>query len=373
MFVLAPAEETRWESAVQRESDTTATVAREPPSASTHFFALTYLKGTIMNGIHRTFVLAASLAIACFSSGQAFAETYPSKPISIVVPFSAGAGTDLIARILAEKLAPRIGQPVLVENRVGAAGVIGTNYVAKAPAAGYTLLFAPGSISFANLVVKVGPNGAYDPLHDFTPIIAVGNTPVFLVTGSNSGFKTFRDVAAAAKSKTMEYGSAGPGSILHIIGEVVNKETGVNLVHVPYKGVALAVADVLGGHIPFAYGSLSTIRPYLASGKLVPLAVTSRARSPLAPEVPTLSEVGYKGVDLNSWYGIFGPKGMPVDVVKKLNMHLNEILKMPDVIERMAAQGASPVGGSPEVLGKMNATDTERFGKIIKEMAIAAD
>ncbi|MBB3014186.1 Bug family tripartite tricarboxylate transporter substrate binding protein [Cupriavidus alkaliphilus] len=325
-----------------------------------------------MNRIHRMFVLAASAVAACFSSG-AQADTYPSKPISIVVPFSAGAGTDLIARVLAEKLSVRIGQPVLVENRVGAAGVIGTSYVAKAPAAGYTLLFAPGSISFANLVVKGGANSGYDPVRDFTPIVAVGNTPVFLVTGSNSGFKTFKDVVVAAKNKKLEYGSAGPGSILHIIGEVVNKETGVNLVHVPYKGVAPAVADVLGGHIPLAYGSLSTIRPYVASGKLVPLAVTSRGRSPLAPDVPSLNEIGYKGIDLNSWYGLFGPKGMPVDVVNKLNMHLNEILKMPDVIERMAAQGASPIGGAPEVLGRINATDTERFGKIIKEMAITTD
>jgi tripartite-type tricarboxylate transporter receptor subunit TctC len=210
-------------------------------------------------------------------------------------------------------------------------------------------------------------------LNDFTPIIEVGKTPVYLVTGSNSGFKSFGDVATAAKSRRMEYGSAGPGSILHVIGEVVNRETGVNLVHVPFKGVAPAVAAVLGGHIPFAYGSLSTIKPHMASGKLIPLAVTSRERTQFTPDVPTLNELGYKGVDLSSWYGVFAPKGIPADVVKRLNSHFNEILKMPDVVEQMASQGSSPVGGSPGTLGKTNAADIELFGKIIKELNIQAD
>lgn len=325
-----------------------------------------------MKSIHHAFLLAASLVAACFSSAT-WAQTYPGKPISIVVPFSAGAGTDLVARILGEKLSPRIGQPVLVENRVGAAGIIGTNFVAKAPSDGYTLLLTPSSIAFAQLVIKTGPAGGYDALNGFAPIIEVGTSPVFLVTGSNSGFKTFKDAAMAAKSRKMDYGSAGHGSILHIIGEVVNRATGVNFVHVPYKGVAPAIQDVLAGHIPFGYGSLSTIKPYLASGRLVPLAITSRERSQLAPDVPTLNELGYKGVDLSSWYGLFGPKGMPAEVVKTLNQHLNEILKMPDVVERMALQGSLPVGGSPERLGKTNATDFEVYGKIIKELDIKAD
>ena len=323
-----------------------------------------------MKGIGCALVLAASFAIACFSS-DASALPYPSKRITIVVPFSAGAGTDVVARVLAEKLSPRIGQPVVVENRVGAAGVLGTNFVAKAPADGHTLLFTPGSFSFAQLVVK--SPGGYDALNDFTPVIEVGKTPMFLVTGVDSGIKSFKDAVTAAKSKRMNYGSAGTGSILHIVGELVNKETGVNFVHVPYKGVAPAINDVLGGHIPFAYGSLSTIKPHLPSGRLVALAVTSRERTPLAPDIPTLYELGYKGVDLNSWYGIFGPKGMPADAVKVLNDHLNVILKMPDVVEHIAVQGTSPVGGSPEVLAKTNRADVELVGKIINELNIKAD
>lgn len=323
-----------------------------------------------MNIYYRALVLAASFAAVWFSSSAA-SQPYPSKRITVVVPFSAGAGTDVVARVLAEKLSPRIGQPVVVENRLGAAGVLGTNSVAKAPADGHTLLFVPGSFSFAQMVVKSA--GGYDPLDDFVPIVEVGKTPMFLVTGGDSGIKTFKDAVTAAKSKRMNYGSAGTGSILHIVGELVNKETGVNFVHVPYKGVAPAINDVLGGHIPFAYGSLSTIKPHLPSGKLVVLAVTSRDRTPLAPDVPTLYELGYKGVHLDSWYGIFGPKGMPADAVRVLNDHLNVILKMPDVVERMAVQGTSPVGGSPEVLAKTNRTDVELVGKIIKDLNLKAE
>lgn len=325
-----------------------------------------------MKAVHYAFALAASVVAACYS-GHTLAQAYPAKPISFVVPFSPGAGTDLIARVLAEKLSARVGQPVVVENRTGAAGVIGTHFVAKAPADGHTLLFIPGSFSFAHLVTKVGPASGYDPLNDFVPIVEVGKTPVFLVTNASSGFKTFKEVAVAAKTKQMEYGSAGPGSILHIIGEVVNKETGVNFIHVPFKGVAPAVGAVLGGHIPFAYGSLSTIKPHMANGKLVPLAVTGRERSEFTPDVPTLYELGYRGVNLSSWYGLFGPKGMPAGTVKMLNSHFNEILKMPDVVESMALQGSSPVGGPPETLGKTNAADVELFGRIIKELNITAD
>jgi tripartite-type tricarboxylate transporter receptor subunit TctC len=321
-----------------------------------------------MKGIRCALVLMAFFAGFCADTQ---AQSYPSKRITMVVPFSAGAGTDVVARTLAEKLAARIGQPVVVENRLGAAGVLGTNFVAKAPADGYTLLFVPGSFSFAQLVVK--SPGGYDALNDFAPIIEVGKTPMFLVTGGGSGIKTFKDAVAAAKSKRMNYGSAGTGSILHIVGELVNKETGVNFVHVPYKGVAPAINDVLGGHIPFAYGSLSTIKSHLPSGKLVALAVTSRERTPLAPDIPTLYELGYKGVQLDSWYGIFGPTGMPTDAVSLLNEHLNAILKMPDVVERIAVQGTSPVGGSPAVLDKTNRTDVELVGKIIKELNIKAD
>ena len=335
-------------------------------------FTPTHLKGTIMKSIRRTFLLAASLAVACSTSATWAQAAYPGKPISIVVAYPAGGDTDLLARLFAEKLTTRLGQPVVVENRPGATGVIGSSFVAKAPADGYTLLLTPGSLPYAQLVLKVGPNGGYDALNGFTPIIQAGSVPLFLVAGANSGFKSFKDVVAAAKGGKVSYATAGTGSIHHILGEVVNNATGVRFDHVPYKGVAPAINDVLGGHIPMTYISLGTVKPYLPSGKLVALAVTSRERTPLEPNVPTLYELGYK-VDLDTWYGLFGPKGMPSGVVKTLNEHLNVILKMPDVVARMATLGAIPVGGSPETLGKLNAATHEQFGKIIKDLRIQAD
>ncbi len=322
-----------------------------------------------MKSIHRAFLLAASLAAACFSS-TTWAQAYPSKPITIVVAYPAGGDTDLLARIFAEKLQPRLGQSVVVENRPGATGVIGSSYVSKAPADGHTLLLTPGSLPYVPMVLKTG--GGYDALNGFTPIIQAGNVPLFLVTGANSGFKSFKDVVEAAKTRPVSYATAGLGSIHHILGEVVNKATGVRFEHVPYKGVAPAINDVLGGHIPLTYISLGTVKPYLPSGKLVALAVTSRERTPLEPGVPSLNEQGYK-VDLDTWYGLFGPKGMSPALVKTLNEHLNEILKMPDVVSRMHTLGANPVGGSPEVLSKIYAADYERFGKIIKDLNIQAE
>ncbi|HSV80075.1 MAG TPA: tripartite tricarboxylate transporter substrate binding protein [Ramlibacter sp.] len=324
-----------------------------------------------MKSTRRTFVLAASLAAACLGSAT-WAQTYPSKPISIVVAYPAGGDTDLLARLFAEKLTTRLGQPVVVENRPGATGVIGSSFVAKAAPDGHTLLLTPGSLPYAQMVLKVGASGGYDPLNGFTPIIQAGTVPLFLVAGASSGFKSFHDVVAAAKTGKVSYATAGTGSIHHILGEVVNKATGVRFDHVPYKGVAPAVNDVLGGHIPMTYISLGTVNPYLPGGKLVALAVADRVRTPLAPSVPTLSELGYK-VDLNTWYGLFGPKGMPPGVVKTLNDNLNEILRMPDVVARMSSLGATPVGGSPETLSKINAADFERFGKIIKDLHIQAD
>lgn len=325
-----------------------------------------------MMSISRRSLLALTVAMA-WTHPAAWSQSYPNKVVTVIVPFAAGAGTDLIARLLAEKLSARLKQPVVVQNRVGAAGIIGTTAVAKSPADGYTLLFVPGSFSFAPLVTKGGTGASYHPLTDFTPIIEIGKTPMFLVTGSDSGFKTFAQAAAAAKSKKISYGSAGTGSILHIVGEAVNKAAGIEFLHVPYKGVAPAMVDVLGGHIPLAYGSLSTIKPHMASGKLVPLVVTSRERTKLAPDVPSMTEVGLKNVDLTSWYGVFGPKEMPSGMVKMLNESFNEILKLPEVVDYMASQGSTPVGGPPDVLAKTNSVDFELYGKIIRDLSIQAD
>ncbi len=320
----------------------------------------------------QTIAFAVAIAAAC-AAAPGWAQGYPSKPVTIVVAYPAGGDTDALARVFAEKLSTRIGQPVVIDNRPGASGVIGSSYVAKASADGYTLLLAPSTFSIAQLVLKTGTGSGYDVLHGFTPIVETGTLPLFLVAGSGTGIKTFKDTVAAAKSQPLAYASPGSGSPMHILGEMVNKAAGVNLRHVPYRGVAPAVNDVLGGHVPLTYITWGPVAPYVPNGKMVPLAVADRQRSPLAPNVPTFLELGYKDVEVSAWHGLFGPKGLPVEVVKTLNGHFNAILKMPDVVAKMATLGALPLGGTPETLAQTNAADLERFGRIIKELGIQAD
>lgn len=317
-------------------------------------------------------LLAAAAMATALTAPPAFAQSFGNKPVTIVVAYPAGGDTDLLARMFAEKLQPRLGQTVVVENRTGATGVIGSRYVSRAPADGHTLLLTPGSLPYAQMVLRIAANEGYDAINGFTPIVQVGTVPLFLVAGPQSGFKTFKDVVNAAKTQKVSYATAGTGSIHHVLGEVVNAATGVRFEHVPYKGVAPAIQDVLGGHIPMTYISLGTVLPYLSSGKLIALGVTDRERTPLVPNVPTLAEQGYK-VDMNTWYGLFGPKDMPPGLVKTLNEHMNEILKMPDVVARMASLGAVPVGGQPDTLQKTYMSDYDKFGKIIKDLNIKAD
>jgi len=298
------------------------------------------------------------------------ADTFPSKPITLIVPFTAGAGTDIIARSIAEKMQKLVGQPVIVDNRPGAAGVIGTNFVAKAPRDGYTLLFTPNSFSFANLI-SGNPKQNYDPVSSFDPVIEVGTTPMFLVTGEQSGMNTFEQALAAAKKNPASYGSAGTGSILHLVGELVNQSTGINLTHVPYKGTSQAMVDVLGGQIPYAYGALSTVDPYIKTGKLKILATTGSQRTALAPEVPTLAEKGYKDVNLSAWYGIFAPKGTNPAAISLLNSNLNQILKMPAIIEAMRSQGTIATGGSADRLAATNANDVATLQSLVKKLNLS--
>jgi tripartite-type tricarboxylate transporter receptor subunit TctC len=314
-----------------------------------------------------------SLAAAC-SWGLAWADSYPAKPITLVVAYPAGGDTDALARLFAEKLATRVGQPVVVDNRPGASGIIGSAFVSKAAPDGYTLLLAPSTFSIAQLVLKTNGSSGYDVLNGFTPIVQTGSLPLFVVAGGGSNLATLKDTVAAAKDgKTLSYASPGSGSPMHILGEMLARASGASLSHVPYKGVAPAVNDVLGGHVPLTVITLGPVAPYFANTKLRPLAVASAQRSPLAPNVPTLAEQGYGGVEVTAWNGLWGPRNLSPEIVKTLNGHFNEILKMPDIVARMAVLGTTPVGGSADVLGKTNAADYARFGKVIKELGIQAD
>ncbi|MDM0053841.1 tripartite tricarboxylate transporter substrate binding protein [Variovorax sp. J22R115] len=302
-----------------------------------------------------------------------FAQGYPSKPITIVVAYPAGGDTDVLARVLAEKLTTRLGRPVLVDNKPGASGVIGSSYVAKAAADGHTLLLAPSTFAMAQLVLKTSPKSGYDVLNDFTPIIETGTQPLFIAAGPGTAARTLKEALDASRTTELAFASPGSGSPMHVLGEMFNKATGANFHHVPYRGVAPALNDVAGGHVPLTWITYGPVAPYLADGKMRLLAVAQANRTPLAPEVPTLAELGYKGVEVSAWNGLYGPKGLSADIVKTLNTHLNEIIKMPDVAARMKALGILPLGGAPETLSKTTAADLESFSRVVKALGIQAD
>ena len=262
---------------------------------------------------------------------------------------------------------------MIVDNRPGASGTIGSAYVSKAPADGYTLLLAPSTFSIAQLVLKTGSSTGYDVLNGFTPIVQTSIQPLFIAAATGAGIKDVKDMVGQSMAKPMSYASPGSGSPMHILGEMFNKSAGARLAHVPYRGVAPAVNDLIGGHVPVTFITYGPVAPHIASGKVVALAVADPQRSALAPNVPTLAELGYKDANVGAWQGLFGPKGLPADVVKTLNSQLNEILKMPDVVSKMAAFGALPAGGEPARLAQSNVDDLNRFGKVIKELNIQAD
>ena len=327
--------------------------------------------------VRRTLVaaVAAGLVVASLGlSSAANAQAYPSRPISLIVSFPPGGDTDALARLFGEKLATRIGQAVVVENKTGASGTIGNGFVAKAKPDGYTLLFSPNTMATAPLVLKPGSGVTYDPVNDFTPIILAGTQSLFVVTTTASGVTSLQGLVAAAKAgKISNYASPGTGSPMHILGEMFNRSAGVKIDQVPYRGSGPAIVDLIGGQVPMMYTTLGPVAQHIAAGKLVVVGVADAQRSPLQPNVPTLAEVGFKDAEVGAWQGFLGPKGMPADVVKTLNGHLNEILKMPDVVSRMTALALLPVGGEPPALTRLIVDNFSRYGRVIKEAGIQAD
>lgn len=323
-----------------------------------------------------TRILFAAIATttAMMAGGGAWAQAYPTKPITLVVAYPAGGDTDVLARLLAEKLSARLRQSVVVENRTGAAGTIGSAYVAKSAPDGYTLLVAPNTVAIAPLVLKNGTGASYDVRNDFTPVAQLGVQSLFVVVNKGTGITKLPELVARAKAGTVQtYATPGNGSPMHILGEMFNKAAGVNIAQVPYRGSAPAVVDVLGGQVPMTYSTLGAVTQYVATGAIVPLAVADMKRSPFAPNVPTLAELGYKDVEVGAWQALMAPKGLPPELVKTLNTHINDILKMPDVVARMATIAITPVGGEPATLGKLIASDSTRYARIVKEFGIQAD
>ncbi len=303
-------------------------------------------------------------AFAAMSSAQA--EDYPSKLVRIIVPQTAGGGTDTFARAIGQKLSERWGQPVVIENKAGAGGVVGTDYVAKAPADGYTLLVTyEGSQAINQSLYEKLP---FNSLRDFEPVATIAVTPFLLIVGPRVEAKSLKEFIAYAKANPgkMTYGSAGNGSVNHLLGEMLKTEADIKLVHVPYKGAPAAIGDVMGGHIDAAFASMPSVISSVQSGVVRALAVSSAKRVAAAPDVPSIAESGFADFDVNPWWGILAPAGLDPTISKKINTDVSEILKTPDMQELLARQGATPLIMSANAFKGLLARDIEKWRKVVK-------
>jgi tripartite-type tricarboxylate transporter receptor subunit TctC len=322
-----------------------------------------------MSLTRRTLVALAVATAASFAQAQAF----PSKPIRVIVPFPAGGGTDIIAREVTQKVTTSTGWTFVVENKPGAGGNLGVDAVAKAPADGYSIVLGQTSNLAINptLYAKM----PYDSVKDLSPVLLVANAPLVLVTGMNTPYKTLADAVKAAKAKpgVVNFASPGNGTVAHLTSELFQTAAGVKMQHVPYKGAAQALTDVVSGNVDLYLSSVPTLIGQIKQGKLRALAVTSANRVDDLPEVPTINESGYKGFDAVTWFGFVGPAGTPKDVVAKLNAEFNKALKQADLRKKLEDQGADPAGGTPEQFATLIRDDISRWGKIVKQSGAKVD
>ncbi|HEY8242178.1 MAG TPA: tripartite tricarboxylate transporter substrate binding protein [Casimicrobiaceae bacterium] len=319
----------------------------------------------------KTRLIAAALAALAVALPVA-AQDYPTKPVRIMVGANAGGGTDVIARMLGEKFGESLKQPFVIENRPGASNTIAADLTAKAPADGHTLLVATNTgQAIAPHMIKL----AFDPLKDLQPVGLIVVVPNVLVVGDKVPAKDVKELVAIAKAKPGElrYASSGVGSTQHIAGEAFDMAAGVKTIHIPYKGSSQAHADILGGNVEMMFDTTSSAMPHIKSGRFKPLAVTSPARSPELPNVPTIAEVGYPAAEMTTWYGLFVTGGTPKPVVDKLAAELKRVLALPDVQAKLKGLGGEPGNISVEQFAAMNKAEFERFGKLIKTANIKAE
>jgi tripartite-type tricarboxylate transporter receptor subunit TctC len=331
------------------------------------------MKGAIdMSSWKRMIAIAAAAFVACLPVGASAQAAWPTHSIKLVVPFAPGGSNDIIARVLAERLTARLGQPVVVENKAGAGGTIGTDFVAKSPPDGYTLLFVSTSITTNAASGKTLP---YDLLKDLQPIGQVAGGPFAIVVANDFPAKTLKEFIdiARAKPNTVSYGTAGIGGINHLGTELFASAARIQLVHVPYKGIGPAFTDLMGGRLQMALPTIASVTAYLQAGKMRGLAVTGAQRSPLAPDLPTVAEAGLPGFVLEVWWGIVAPARMPPALVKRINEELNAVLAVPEVKEVLAREAATPRPGTADEFGKLIASDLERWSKLIKEAKIQVE
>jgi tripartite-type tricarboxylate transporter receptor subunit TctC len=313
--------------------------------------------------------LAAALVLA---SPAARAQTYPSRQITLIIPFAVGGSNDIVGRAIGKKLTEAWGQPVVVENRSGAGGIIGSSTVAAAPPDGYTLLLVSSTFTINPAIKKSMP---FDTVRDFTPVAFIARSPLLVTASNNLPVKSAKELLALARSKPgqISYGSAGPGSINQIAAELIALSAGVKLMHIPYRGGAPALNDLLGGHVGIYVSSLPQVLQLAQNGQAKALAVTSAKRTALLPDVPTLEESGIAGFDLWSWWGIVGPAGMPANVVNALNSEIGKMLTSPELSQFLTNEGAEAEAMTPQQFGELMRLETERWIKVAHEANISID
>jgi len=310
--------------------------------------------------------------IAAGFAGTATAQVYPGRTIQIVVPFTPGTGADILSRILGPRLAERWKVGVVTDNRAGATGNIGAEFVARAPPDGYTLLFTATTFGTNPAIHARLP---FDPVKSFTPVALVATSVMTVVVSPKLGVASLRDFLDAARSQPgkLHYASPGNGGPQHLAMELLKQETGINLVHVPYKGMGGALNDLVGGHVQAAIVALQTAAPYTQSGKLRMLAVMSAERSPAFADVPTLKELGFANLEVETWYGLLAPAGTPAEIVATVNSEVNVLLGQPDLRELLAKQGMIAAGGPPARLGDLVARELARWSRVVAAAGIKAD
>ena len=313
---------------------------------------------------------AATMALA---ASPAAAQSYPSKPIRILVGFSPGGGTDVMARLIGQKLTEAWNAQVVVEIRPGAGGVLAADLTAKAAPDGYTLMI--GHVNSHGIAPAAMSKMPYDAARDFAPIILIGTTPTLLVANAGTGAKTLDDIVRAARANPgkLTFGSAGNGSSQHLATEMFKLAAKVDVLHIPYKGSGQMIPDLIAGQIGYSFDTMTAITPHVKSGKVTPIATTRLKRSPAYPNLPTVAELGYPGFDVSTWYGLMAPAGTPVEIVTRLNREVERILTLPDVKEKLNSVGAEDGGGSPEQFGKFVRDEIAKYAKIVKEAGVKLD
>jgi len=307
------------------------------------------------------------VALAMANVYPALAETWPTRPIRFIVPFAPGGGGDVVGRIIGQRMSEQLGKPLVIDNRAGGGGTLGCELAAKAAPDGYTLLL--GNVGPIAVGPALYPKLAYDPVRDFAPVTMIASFPNLLVANPGLPFKTVPELVAYAKSRpgALNFASAGAGTSTHLAGELFKSVAGIDVVHVPYKGGAAAMTDIIAGQVAYYFGTMPSSMPLAKAGKLRALAVTSLTRSPAAPEVPTIAESGYPKFETAAWYGLMFPAGTPREIIAKMNSAMLVVLALPDIRERLVHEGSEPLGSTPTQFGAYIKAEIAKWTKVARD------